>query len=345
MGDKIAFLALGAFNCSMMAKIDRQSNGQREIEFWDIDQEVMEHFEKHHVHPYHFQDIAFSDNVHPADSISGLLNGAGNLIVGVNAQSMRKAARTFGEYLSKDTIITSLSKGLELETGKRMSEVIREELDCALVYDPKITVFSGGTVAQDIAYGRPVMAHVAGDDPITIDEVAELFHSTAVRVVPTTEMLSVEYCGALKNVVSIGGGICEELYPGAEGTKAAFKIRTEFDIYKIAKALGASDDIFLPGSPSFYGDSDLSCYGPTRNREYGQRIGCGQDPKAALKEMEQAHKTVEGYYTLKVAYELSQKLGLDTPCIEQLFQVVHDGLSPERAVKNLMSRPRTSLNP
>ncbi|MFH1174153.1 MAG: hypothetical protein V1725_03415 [archaeon] len=332
--ERIAFCGFGAFNTAFAAYFDRVKLA--DMRCWDIRQEIREYMHTHNRHPFHFPDITFSSRMDAATNLQDLLEGRQYVILGVPAQEIRRASRELAPYYHGQTMII-VSKGLELGTNKRLSQVVEEELR-----DARVAVFAGGTVAADIVRGVPLIAEVASTDATTRERVADLFHSTTLRMYTNPDIISVELASALKNVVSLGAGICEGL--GYEiGTQASFITRATRDIYKIAKALGANDDTFLPGSASVWGDIMLSSFGPTRNREYGRRI-CADKPVEVLQRMQEEHKTVEGYYTIQAAKRITDENHIDAPCVDAIYRIVYLNESPSDVLRHLLCRSRGSIN-
>jgi glycerol-3-phosphate dehydrogenase (NAD(P)+) len=331
---KISFYGFGAFNSALAHYFDITE--KHEIAFYDNDPQVRLTVEKTGKHPHHFQDMKFSKRVVGVKNVKDLTNDAEFLLLGVPAQKIRESLAPLRGIIKKETMIVIVSKGLEIGTNKRPSEIIREELA-----HKKIAVFAGGTTASDVARGIPLIAEMASDDEDSCEKAAELFHSKTLRIYTNNDMVSVELSSALKNIVSIGSGICDGL-GFTVGTKAAFITRATRDIYKIAKAMGAHDQTFLPGSASVWGDIILSSFGPTRNAEFGKRI-CASSPENVLEEMQGEHKTVEGYYTVKAAQDMSKSKGINTPCIDMIYKVVHEGIKPAEALRELFERKRTGI--
>jgi len=336
---KIALCGFGAFNTSIALHLDKFTDNK--LVFWDRTPAVGDHFNKNRSHPHHFSDKVFSENISSVDSLQELVKDADHIIIGVSSQAVREVTKKFTPYLNKPSIVTVMAKGFEERSHKRLSEVLTEELAVSK-HPSSIAIFSGGTVAHDVAHHVPLIAEVASEDKDARERVAELFHSKSLRVYTNADVLSVELAGALKNVVSLGAGVCEGL-GFAVGTQASFISRASFDIFKLAKTLGANDETFLPGSASFWGDIMLSSFGNTRNREFEKRI-VGSTSEKVLSEMKKERKTVEGFLTTQAAYEMVTKHNVSAPCIKVLYHIVHNNLNPKDALTQLMNRSRKSIS-
>lgn len=334
---KIALYGFGMFNTAIGHIFDRKHEGP--IMAWDINNIVLEYFNIHKKHAYHFHNYVF-ENLAVTDDRKELLKDADVMILGISGQYIRQNIREIKNLFTKNTTIVIVSKGLEQKSLKTLAQVVEEELEGAPFTHP-IVVFSGGTTAADIISGVPLVAEVASTDKNAANQIAKLLHTQSLRVYTNNDVISVQIAGALKNIISLGAGICEGL--GYQtGTKSSFITRAARDVYRIAKHLGAKDATFLPGSASFWGDIMLSSFGQTRNREYGKRL-VGNDPVVVLEQMHAEHKTVEGYYTLNAVYKLSVKEKLEIPVIEELYYIVFQGKDPKMAIIDLMNRSRNSI--
>jgi len=334
---KIALYGFGAFNSAMAHYLERNTNA--ELMFWEYDEKVTNYFNEHKSHPYHFTDKKYS-RVKATKSREELFLDASFVMIAISAQHIRQNAKEFKRYLKNPTRFLICSKGLEQGTMNRLSEVLEQELG----EEHKVAVFAGGTTAADLEKGIPLIAEVVSKDKETREEIAKALHSNILRIYTHEDLCSVEVASALKNVVSFGAGICEGL--GFDiGTIAALITRATYEIYKVAKHLGATDKAFLPGSASVWGDIMLSSFGKTRNREFGIRVAKGdKKPLEVIEEMKQEHKTVEGYYTVKSAKKLSDKYNLNTPIIEELYEIAYENKKPMDALKKLMGRKRKELH-
>lgn len=341
---KIAFLGFGAFNCAiahyLTEKFSKDDNYN--FFFWDIDENIYNNFSNNCKHPYHFQDIKFNDKIQGCQNKEDLIKDADVVIVGINAQDVNKALKGIDSLINKNTIFVIVSKGIDNQTNELLSSIIQKNIKNSNFENP-IAVFSGGTIASDIVNKIPLIAEIACQNNVCTELVADLFHSDVLRIYTNNDVLSVEIAGALKNFISIGAGICEGLgFP--IGTKSSFITRAAFDVYKIAKKMGASDTTFLPGSASFWGDIMLSCFGDTRNKEFGKRICTdNKTPLEIVEEMKKEYKTVEGYYTVKAAYEIAKENNIDAPTIELIYQIVYENADPLETYNEMMSRDRKKL--
>ena len=341
---KISFLGFGAFNCAIAHYLTEKfaKDDSYNFFFWDIDENVYNNFMANQTHPYHFQDNKFNEKLQGCQSKEELIKDSDIVIIGISAQNINEALSDIRAMINKDMTFVIISKGIDNKTHELLSTIVEKNTKDSGFNNP-IAVFSGGTIAADIVNNSPLIAEIACQNNICTETVADLFHSDTLRIYTNNDVLSVEIAGALKNFISIGAGICEGL-GFSVGTKASFITRAAFDVYKIAKKLGASDITFLPGSASFWGDIMLSSFGNTRNREFGKRL-CTDDktPLEIIEEMKKEHKTVEGYYTVKAAYEIAKENQIEAPSIDFIYQIVYENIDPLEAYHKMMNRDRKRL--
>ncbi|MEA2112416.1 MAG: NAD(P)H-dependent glycerol-3-phosphate dehydrogenase [Patescibacteria group bacterium] len=341
---KISFLGFGTFNCAVAHYLTEKfaEDDSYNFFFWDIDENIFNNFQTNRVHPYHFQEHKFNEKLQGCQNKGDLIKDSDIVIIGISAQNISEALSDIKAMINKDMTFVIISKGIDNKTHELLSVIVKKNIKDSGFNNP-IAVFSGGTIATDIINKAPLVAEIACQNNLCTEEVANLFHSKTLRIYTNNDVLSVEIAGALKNFISIGAGICEGL-GFSVGTKASFITRAAFDVYKIAKKMGASDTTFLPGSASFWGDIMLSSFGDTRNREFGKRLCTdSKTPLEIIDEMEKEHKTVEGYYTVKAAYEIAQENQIETPSIELIYQIVYENADPLETYDKMMNKDRKKL--
>jgi len=220
------------------------------------------------------------------------------------------------------------SKGLELDTGARLDEVVREE-------SPQLPlmVLSGPSFAQDLLFGRPLAMTLAGTDTELRDAFLHRLRSAQLRLYPSADVAGVCLAGAIKNVLAIAAGICDGLGLG-ESARAALITRGLAELARMGTALGGRPETFTglagAGDLILTASSDLS-----RNRRLGVAIGQGLGLAAAR---DRIGEEVEGVRSCRALYQLAQRLGVDAPISEQVYRVLYEGESPQRASMALMQR-------
>ncbi|MBU1112357.1 MAG: NAD(P)-dependent glycerol-3-phosphate dehydrogenase [Candidatus Omnitrophica bacterium] len=236
------------------------------------------------------------------------------------------------KFSLKGKILVSVSKGIEAASLKRTSEIIAEELA-----SKNIAVLSGPNIAREVLAGIPSAAILASKTKSFGKRLQALFNSPTFRVYLHDDLTGVELGGALKNIIAIACGISDGLGFGTN-TKAALVTRGLVEITRLGKKLGADPETFW--GISGLGDLVTTCFSPdSRNRSLGQAIGEGKKVKAIIKKMTMV---AEGLETVKSAYRLSEKIGVDLPITRQVYAVLYRAKPPKQAVVDLMNRPLKS---
>lgn len=243
------------------------------------------------------------------------------VILAVPAQSMRQNARQVRDSLTASMILVSVAKGLEAETGKRMSEVITEEIVSGL--PQRVCALSGPNLSGEINQGLPATSVVAGEDIEVAKKVQGLLDSPNFSVFTSDDVVGVELCGALKNVIALGAGMLDGLELG-NNAKAAFATIAWGEVVSLGIALGAKANTFYGlaglGDLIATGNSPLS-----RNHYVGCELGKGR----SLGEITAAMANVaEGIDTTMGVRRLASKLGSDVPIIDLIYRVLFESLSP-----------------
>ena len=251
------------------------------------------------------------------------------VILAVPSQAMRENIRQVSPHLNKSMIVVSAAKGLEIGTGKRMSQIIAEEINPR--FRSNICVISGPNLAREIRWGRPAATVVAAEDIEVARKVQRLLTTPNLCVFTNTDVIGVELGGALKNIIALGAGIADGLGYG-DNTKAAFVTRGLTEITALGVALGAHPLTFsgLAG----LGDLVATCASPlSRNHYVGVELAKGRELTEILSSMD---GVAEGGSTTLVARNLAQKLGLEMPIAEKIYQVLYEDLEPRQAAEQMM---------
>lgn len=243
------------------------------------------------------------------------------VICAVPAQRMRQNMRQVSPHLGSSMVMVSVAKGLEAETGKRMSEVIAEE--ASGVSSERICALSGPNLSGEINQGLPATSVVAGREIEVAKEVQRLLDSPNFSIFVSDDIVGVELCGALKNVIAVGAGIMDGLELG-NNAKAAFVTIGWSEVVSLGIALGAKPATFYGlaglGDLVATGNSPLS-----RNHYVGYELGKGRSLSDVIASMS---NVAEGVDTAVAAHRLASKLGLKVPIIDLVYSVLFESLPP-----------------
>jgi glycerol-3-phosphate dehydrogenase (NAD(P)+) len=281
------------------------------------------------------ENIKFLPGVRIPESIrlisgcSEELCGFGYYIVAVPVQYIRDVFSELKGCLKEESIFLSVSKGVEISTLSRPSQIISEFFKMA-----KVAVLSGPTHAEEIARGLPAAAVIASYEEELAKRFQKILSSESFRIYTSSDMIGVELGGALKNVIAIACGICEGLGLG-DNAKAALLTRGIAEIARLGKKMGAREETFF--GLSGVGDLVTTCYSPYgRNVAVGKKIAQGISLREVL---DGAEQIAEGIWTTKSALRLAEKYGVDMPICREVYNVLFDYKPPMVALKDLMLRP------
>lgn len=275
------------------------------------------------------EGLAVSSDAHST------LSAAQMVILAVPSDRLRQNVRDIRGHLTADTIVLSATKGLELPSASRMSQVLEEELPAGL--HPGICALSGPNLAKEIVQGKPASTVVAGRDQEATQTAQSLLMSNSFRVYTSKDLVGVELAGALKNIVALGAGISDGLRAG-DNAKSAFVTRGLAEITRLGIAAGAEPLTFagLAG----LGDVIATCSSPlSRNHFVGEQLAQGRSWTEIRESMD---NVAEGVNATQAALKLAGELNVEMPIAQVTYRVLFEGLSPLEAAAGLMERPPRS---
>jgi glycerol-3-phosphate dehydrogenase (NAD(P)+) len=278
----------------------------------------------------------FPDNLRVTSDIAQATRDKQLLLFVTPSQRMRENTRLLAPYLGPDTLCVSCSKGIEIRSLKRMTEVISEEIPSAA---NRIAALSGPNISFEIAQGKPTAAVVAASSEELAVRIRDMINIPLFRIYTSTDVIGVELGGALKNIIAIGAGINEGLQYG-ENAKATFITRALAEIARLGIAAGAHPLTFI--GLAGIGDLIVTCASPlSRNQQLGRRLAAGEKLEDILTS---THSVAEGIYTTRAALQLAKRYGVELPITQQLSLVLFEGLDPQKAVPELMMRdPKSEM--
>ena len=257
------------------------------------------------------------------------VRGCRLVVIAAPSFPIRSVCRTVAPYLEKDTVLVSVTKGIEQGSLLRMSQVVAQECSRPVV------ALSGPCHAEEVAAGVPTGCLAACEDKALAEFVQDAFMSDSFRVYTSPDAVGAELGGALKNVIALCAGVVTGLGYG-DNTKAMLMTRGLTEIARLGVSMGAKKET-LAGL-SGVGDLIVTCTsGHSRNRQAGILLGQGRTVPQA---MEEVGAVVEGYYATASAWELCQKQGVEMPIVSAAYQVLYQGADAKDVVAKLLSRQR-----
>lgn len=280
-------------------------------------------------------DSPFPESLTVTSLLEIALNKSDLVIIAVPSDCFRDNVRQISPHLNPGTVLLSATKGLELPAAQRMSQVMKDELPIGL--HSGICVLSGPNLAKEIVYGKPASTVIASQNAASAHKSQDTLMSANFRVYTSTDMLGVELAGALKNVVALGAGIADGMEAG-ENAKATVITRGLAEITRLGIAAGA-DPLTFAGLAGL-GDVVATCSSPlSRNRFVGEQLANGH---SWVEIQESMDNVAEGVNATQAALILARDLGVEMPIAQMASRVLFEGLSPQKAMDELMTRPARS---
>lgn len=306
------------------------SNKGHNVKICDVDKAHVAEMREHSENVKYLPGIKFGENMKVVDSTEEALEGADVALFSAPAQHFRSAFETAIPFLNDDMVVVNVAKGIEQHTLMRLSEIAY-----ILKPDVKYVVLSGPSHAEEVGRFLPTTVAVASKDIRLAEYVQDIFMTDRFRVYTNVDVCGVELGGALKNIIALGAGISDGIGFG-DNAKAALMTRGITEMSRLGVMLGANIETFsgLAG----VGDLIVTCTSMhSRNRRCGIMIGEGVSPSEATKKV---GMVVEGMFTTEAAYELAQKVGVEMPITECIYDCINEKISAREAVEILMGRDK-----
>jgi len=299
------------------------------VGLWARSEEEANRLGRDGIRPAKLAGVAIPEQVNITSAIEEAMDEAEAVIIVVPSQSMRQNIKLVNPHITDGMMVISASKGLEIETGRRMSEVIAEEIPPA--FRGNICALSGPNLFAEVVRDLPAVSVVAGFDDATAKKAQKLLNAPNFCVYTNSDIVGVELGGALKNIIALGAGMLDGLDYG-DNAKAALITRGLTEISALGVALGASPLTFsgLAG----LGDLIATCASPlSRNHYVGEELARGKALDEILASMD---SVAEGVSTTRAAWQLAKKMGLEMPITEKIYEVLYEGADASEVMDKLL---------
>jgi len=295
---------------------------------WARDAEVAEEITRHHRNPAYLPDIELCPSLRATTDPQTALSAADVVVLAVPSRYFRSVVELVRPEVPVEADLVSVTKGIELETGFRMSEIILDVLD----HDPdRVCVLSGPNLAKEVGAGQPSATVLACRDAARAERLRQAITTESFRVFTNSDVIGCEVGGAVKNVIAIAAGIGDGLGYGWN-TKAALITRGLAEIERLGVAMGAEPITFLGLAGN--GDLTATCSSPqSRNRHVGEELGKGRPLGDITADM---MMVAEGVTSTPAIAALAHRLGVPMPITRKVEAVLNGTLSPSEAVQQLM---------
>ena len=295
---------------------------------WARRPELAEQIDTEHVNGTYLADFRLPDSLRSTSDLEEAVSQADVLVMGVPSHGFRAALEDVATYLRPWVPVVSLTKGLEVGSRLRMSEIITE-----VAPGHPVGVLTGPNLAKEILSGHAAASVMAMDDHNVACALQRLFATDVFRVYTNEDVLGCELGGVLKNVIAIAAGMADGLGAG-DNTRATVITRGLNELTNLGTAMGGEQLTFagLAGM----GDLLATCISPqSRNRHVGEQLGRGKTIDEVIADM---NMVAEGVKTSKVVMDIADELGVDMPIATQVKSVCHDGATAVEAYQGLLRR-------
>ncbi|WP_050616760.1 NAD(P)H-dependent glycerol-3-phosphate dehydrogenase [Bacillus testis] len=306
-----------------------------DVRLWGNKPAQIEEINGKHTNEAYLPGVTLPENIVGHSSLDKALEGVDTVIVAVPTKAIRDVVKQINEAAKQPLTVVHVSKGIEPGTLMRISEMIEEEGDAAVVKD--VVVLAGPSHAEEVSLRHPTTVTVSSKNMEAAKSVQDLFINHNFRVYTNPDLVGVEIGTALKNIIALAAGITDGLGYG-DNAKAALMTRGLAEIARLGTVMGANPLTFagLTG----VGDLIVTCTSVhSRNWRAGNMLGKGQKLDDVLENM---GMVVEGVRTTKAAYQLAEKYNVKMPITMALYGVLFDGKDVRDAVDSLMSRDKKS---
>lgn len=325
--EKVSVYGAGSWGTALSYVLAQNNH---DLLLWTHRAEQAEEINQHTNNRY-LEGIRLPENLKATSDMDKAVAHADIHVLAVPTKAIREVCADIKKRINKKSLFVHVSKGIEPDSLKRISEMIREEIPEEWIEE--IVVLSGPSHAEEVVLEHPTTVTAACEDTKAAERIQDLFMNQYFRVYTNTDVIGVEIGGALKNIIALAVGITDGLGYG-DNAKAAIITRGLSEIARLGVKMGATPLTFsgLTG----VGDLIVTCTSPhSRNWRAGNMLGKGKTLEEVLEAM---GMVVEGIRTTKAAHQLAKAYGVPMPITDSLYAVLFEDVSTTEAVENLMGR-------
>ncbi len=299
---------------------------------WMRRQEAVDEILTTHENSYYLPNIKLNKNIKPTTNLHEAITDSDIIFISIPSKHFLGVVREIKDYVTRDQILVSCTKGIESEGFRLMSQILRDETGLA-----KVGVLSGPNLAKEIAERKLTGTVIASDNMLVRNTVQEALSCSYFRVYVNSDMYGVELGGALKNIYAIASGMASALGMG-ENTKSMLITRSIAEMSRFAHYMGANPLTFL--GLAGVGDLFVTCSSPlSRNFQLGQMLADGLTLIDATKKLKQ---TAEGINTVRLVKHKADELGIYMPIVSGLYKLMFEDKKVNEIVQDLMLGEKNS---
>lgn len=326
---KVGVVGAGSWGSAISILLARRGY---EVWLYVREEEIRESIKTKRVNPVYLPNVEFPKNIKALSDINETVKDKDFVVFVVPVKYLRETISSIEEKI--DVPVISLSKGMENETFCRPSQIIENTLNIKT-----IAALSGPNFALEVANGLPTATVIASKDKDTASFFQKAFSCETFRVYTSEDIIGVEICGALKNVMAIAAGISDGLNLG-HNARASLITRGLAEMMRFGKVFNAKGETFI--GLAGIGDLMLTATGNlSRNRRVGLQLAEGKTKDEILSSMKMVP---EGINTTKSVYEFAKKNSIEMPITTEIYKILFENKNPKEALKDLMNRPLKEEN-
>lgn len=328
MVEQVAVIGAGSFGTSLANVL---ADKGLQVDLYARREELVREINEQHTNRHYLPEVSIHPGVRASADLSDVLKGKKWVLIVTPSSAFRETLRAMRPHLDPEASVAHGTKGFDLATGQRMTQVMEDELP--ELDKSRFAVVTGPSHAEEVSQRIPTTVVVASRRQSTAEGFQDLLMTSYLRVYTNPDVIGTEVGGTLKNIIALGVGMCDGLGFG-DNAKAALMTRGLTEISRLGVHLGASHLTF--GGLSGVGDLIATCTSKhSRNWRAGYALGQGKHLDEVL---EQMGMVVEGVRATKAAYQIAGEQGIDMPITKAIYHVLFEGLSPKAAVEELMTR-------
>jgi glycerol-3-phosphate dehydrogenase (NAD(P)+) len=324
---KIAIIGAGSWGTALAVVAARAGHS---VALWSRNAEVVRSINERRVNSRYLTSTNIPTTVSGTADLGTALHETSVALLAAPSHAARELFTSMSAVLDQDAIIVSVSKGIEIESGKRISEIAKE----VLANSHPFVCLSGPSFAKEVVAGHPTAIVAASKDSAAARTVQSDLSFENLRIYTNTDVVGTELGGSVKNVMAIAAGMAAGLGFGSNSV-AALITRGLAEITRLARREGAQVETLM--GLAGLGDLVLTCTGGlSRNRFVGEELGKGKTLAEITAEL---NEVAEGINTARAVKKLADRAGLELPITNEVNAVLYDGKPAREAVAELMSRP------
>ncbi|MBO9491844.1 NAD(P)H-dependent glycerol-3-phosphate dehydrogenase [Endozoicomonas sp. G2_1] len=325
----ITVLGAGSYGTALAICLAR--NGHQTT-LWGRDAEHVEQMKRQGCNQKYLPDAQFPETLVPEQDLAKAVAANDVLLLVVPSHAFNQMLNEIKPMLTAKHKIAWATKGLDHQSGRLLQDVARDILGD----ETSLAVLSGPTFAKEMAAGLPTAISLSSTDDDFVEQLSNLLHcQKRFRVYTNNDFVGVQLGGAVKNVIAIGAGMADGIGFGANA-RTALITRGLAEMTRLGLKLGADANTFM--GMAGLGDLVLTCTdNQSRNRRFGLALGQGTSVEQAMQDIGQV---VEGYRNTKEVHMLAERVGIEMPIVEQIYQVLYGGKSAQQAAMDLLARDK-----